>query len=141
VKKEAAKGVKKEEKKPASNGKPLASIFAKPAKKEEPVDEDKAFINDDEEGEDEISDEELEEQEEKAAVKLWVLKLWAYPLTAVLPSSPRTSSRPLRTRGGRRASRELYIAQKLTAGCRMLRLWRRLSRSRRRRSASRSSTS
>ncbi|KLT45696.1 putative DNA ligase [Cutaneotrichosporon oleaginosum] len=61
---------KKVEKRPAANGKPLASIFAKPAKKEEPEDNDEAFINDDEEGEDELSDEELEEQEEKAAVKL-----------------------------------------------------------------------
>ncbi|BEJ11729.1 hypothetical protein CspHIS471_0201890 [Cutaneotrichosporon sp. HIS471] len=70
---EIKKGVNKEkrpENKPAANGKPLASIFAKPVKKEEPEDEDKAFINDNEEGEDEISDEELEEQEEKAAVKL-----------------------------------------------------------------------
>lgn len=63
----------KDEMKAVANGKPLASIFSRPAKKEEPEGEDdKPFDGDDDEGEDEISDEELEEQEEKAAVKLWV---------------------------------------------------------------------
>lgn len=56
---------------PSNNGKPLASIFAKPAPKakEEDADDykDRAV---EEEGEDEISDEEEQEQEEKAAVKL-----------------------------------------------------------------------
>ncbi|WOO82337.1 DNA ligase 1 [Vanrija pseudolonga] len=56
---------------PSKNGKPLASIFAKPVPKakEEDTDDykDRAV---EEEGEDEISDEEEQEQEEKAAVKL-----------------------------------------------------------------------
>lgn len=59
---------------PASNGKPIASIFAKPVKKEvkEEYDDDDFIVHgdNDEEGEDELSDEELDAQEGKAASKL-----------------------------------------------------------------------
>lgn len=55
---------------PATNGKPLASIFTKPAPKAKKEDDDDEHVPKDEEGEDEISDEELEAEDDKAAVKL-----------------------------------------------------------------------
>lgn len=55
----------------AANGKPIASIFMKPAAKAKKEDNDDAeHVPRDDEGEDEISDDELDEQDDKAAVKL-----------------------------------------------------------------------
>lgn len=58
-----------------TEAKPIASIFAKPLKKEkveEPMEERHSPVKDDMEGEDEIDDESEDEQEEEAAVKLCV---------------------------------------------------------------------
>jgi DNA ligase-1 len=66
-------------KKPASvkakDAKPIASIFAKPVKKEVAPEKSESPVKDDfdEEGEDELDDEAEDEQEGEAAVKLYVL--------------------------------------------------------------------